>query len=136
VCVKFSALPLAFFILHKYYTTEQGRKDRETKTQTAQKVAMDTPEADKPIIHRRTFEVLRPEILKLMELKEFADNAINIIRQNLSTLIQPIKAKMVMSDSIMDHLVRAINCLVLLDALKDMKACLLNDFSRYKRCDC
>jgi len=96
-------------------------------------VALDTQDSDKPIIHRRTFDVLRPEILKLMELKDFADNAVNIVRQNLSNLVQPVKAKLVLSDSILDHLVRAINCLVLLDALKDMKACLLNDFSRYKR---
>src|SRR5579872_3795829 len=47
--------------------------------------------------------------------------------------MKPTQAKAVQSDAIVEHVISLVDMLVLLDALKDMKACLLNDFSRYKR---
>jgi len=40
---------------------------------------------------------------------------------------------LIISEELSLMIIRCINVLIILDALKDMKACLLNDFSRYKR---
>lgn len=96
-------------------------------------VGPDTLEADKATIHQTTFEILRPEILKLKDLMEFHEHAVKVIKNIFEHLVRPIQEKQVLSESILDHVVKSINCLMLLDELKDMKACIRNDFSLYKR---
>ena len=97
-------------------------------------VGTETEEKMRTDIHKKTFEILRPEILKMRELMDFHEQAIGVIKNNIQILIKPEKEKATQSEEILDLIVKAIDMLVLLDALKDMKACLLNDFSRYKRC--
>lgn len=84
-------------------------------------------------IHRRSFDILRPEVLKLKELMDFHEAAIALIRSNILGLVKPEQAGIVHNEEILDALIKAIDMLVVLDALKDRKACLLNDFARYKR---
>lgn len=125
-------------------------------------VGAETEEKLRTEIHKKTFEILRPEILKMRELMDFHEQAIGVIKNNIQLLVKPEQAKATHSEEILDAIVKVtahrsahcscfsallcspvtgcrciaaqgIDMLVLLDALKDMKACLLNDFSRYKR---
>jgi hypothetical protein len=69
----------------------------------------------------------------MRELMDFHEQAIGVLKNNIQLLVKPEQAKLTQSEEILDAIIRGIDMLVLLDALKDMKACLLNDFSRYKR---
>jgi cytoplasmic FMR1 interacting protein len=93
----------------------------------------DTPDETKILIHKQTFNILRPQILKLKEFMEFHEKAVGVIRVNVLLVQKADAAKSVQSEPLLDLLIDAIDMLVLLDALKDMRAALQNDFSRYKR---
>lgn len=96
-------------------------------------VQADTPDEKRIDIHQKTFQILRPEIQKLKDIMEFHERANRVFSQNLATLVKPVQKKMVLSETKFDYMVQIVDMLVVLDALKDMKACLVNDFSRYKR---
>ena len=64
---------------------------------------------------------------------DFHEHAVRVFGQNMMTLVKPEQKKQVHSDAKLDLLLQVIDMLVVLDSLKDMKAGLLNDFSRYKR---
>lgn len=64
---------------------------------------------------------------------EFHDSAIFVFVRNLRKLVQPAQNNEVCSEEHVRMLTHIIDMLVTLDALKDMKACLQNDFARYKR---
>jgi cytoplasmic FMR1 interacting protein len=96
-------------------------------------VQADTEETLKLEIHHRTFDILRPQIVKLKELMEFHERAVGIVRVNVLLVQKADASKSVQSEPLLDLLIEAIDMLVLLDALKDMRAALQNDFSRYKR---
>eukprot|EP00462_Mataza_sp_D1_P024883 CAMPEP_0175130372 /NCGR_PEP_ID=MMETSP0087-20121206/5972_1 /TAXON_ID=136419 /ORGANISM="Unknown Unknown, Strain D1" /LENGTH=1456 /DNA_ID=CAMNT_0016412587 /DNA_START=59 /DNA_END=4425 /DNA_ORIENTATION=+ len=82
-------------------------------------------------IHRKEFEVLRPAVIEMTDFMRYHDEAIKVIKNNIQSLIST--KTHVQSHDILDHLIKSINTLVILDSLKDMKASILNDFSRYKR---
>lgn len=84
-------------------------------------------------VHHATFEIIRPQVQMVLKLCQYEQEARKIIVGNMKLLVKPEQAKKVQPEAIVDHIVRCINALVVLDALKDMKACLKNDFSRYKR---
>ena len=46
-------------------------------------VGTETEEKTRQDIHKKTFEILRPEIQKMRELMDFHDLAINVIKQNV-----------------------------------------------------
>ncbi len=71
----------------------------------------------------------------MKEFMDFHESAVKVFGQNLLSLVKPEQKKMVHSDAKLDLLLHVIDMLVVLDALKDMKAGLLNDFSRFKRFD-
>jgi cytoplasmic FMR1 interacting protein len=93
----------------------------------------DTDDATKQDIHKKTFNILRPQILKLRNLMEFHERATGIVRVNVLLVQKADAAKAVQSEPLLDRIIDCIDMLVLLDALKDMRAALQNDFSRYKR---
>jgi len=84
-------------------------------------------------VNRKIVEILKPEILKLRELMQFVDHAISVFRETLVTLSTPEARLKVVPEGLYTALIRMIDVMLKLDNLKDMKACLNNDFSRYKR---
>ena len=96
-------------------------------------VQQDTPEAAKQELHIATFAILRPEVLKMKELMDFTAAAVRQLTSTLSYLQRMDSERRVPSDPLYQGLVEVLDLLLLLDALKDMKTCLLNDFARYKR---
>eukprot|EP00520_Triparma_pacifica_P016970 CAMPEP_0118647642 /NCGR_PEP_ID=MMETSP0785-20121206/8721_1 /TAXON_ID=91992 /ORGANISM="Bolidomonas pacifica, Strain CCMP 1866" /LENGTH=1553 /DNA_ID=CAMNT_0006539761 /DNA_START=145 /DNA_END=4803 /DNA_ORIENTATION=+ len=88
---------------------------------------------NKAQLNRATFDVLRPEIVKLKAFMEFQDLTIRTFCGNIQHLVSPEARKKVVPEGLYDALIKVVDLLQKLDNLKDMKACLNNDFSRYKR---
>jgi len=79
--------------------------------------------------YRKTIEVMEPEIRRLKDLMAFKDEQVKWFCETVKTLV---KAQYI-SESLVWYLVRLLDLYKLLDDLKNMKACLNNDFSFYKR---
>ncbi|GMI36528.1 hypothetical protein TrRE_jg10260 [Triparma retinervis] len=88
---------------------------------------------NKAELNRATFDVLRPEIIKLKAFMEFQDLTIRTFCGNIQHLVSPEARKKVVPEGLYDAMIKVVDLLQKLDNLKDMKACLNNDFSRYKR---
>jgi len=90
-------------------------------------------EAQKKEVSMSLFNVLQPEIMKIRDFMVFCKQAEKVMTHNFSTLIKPAVHKQVMPEEIMFRLLQIIDQLSMLDHLKDVKTCLMNDFARYKR---
>ena len=88
-------------------------------------------------VHTLTFAILRPEILKMKEMLTFHESVVAVLKAALPLLTRDAGRKEsgagVVSEALMEYILRTLDMLIIMDALKDMKASLLNDFSRYKR---
>lgn len=87
--------------------------------------------------NKKIIELLRPEIVKLKELINFINSTIAHFKNTLEKLA--VKAGIgsssgeKVSEGVSLSLIRLIDLLLKIDNLKDMKAAIKNDFSRYKR---
>ena len=95
-------------------------------------VQADTSEKDKQDIHLTSFAILRPEMLKITQLMSFCMKAVRATVATVAFLQRMEADKRVPSDVLYQAVLQMLDVLLLLDALKDMKTCVLNDFSRYK----
>ena len=93
--------------------------------------ASDDP--NKAVIYEKTYEILEPEVNKLKALMAFATEAVAVFKAQLEAMISGLSHKKVFSETFVLHMVRMLDMFAKIDALKDMKACLNNDFSCYKR---
>lgn len=85
-------------------------------------------------VNRKVLDVLRPEIGKLKELMAFIIHAVALLHGCFTHLTAKEARKVqVPGEGIHAALMRLIDVLLILDNLKDIKACLKKDFSRYKR---
>jgi len=84
-------------------------------------------------IYEKTVEVLEPEITKLKGFMYFAERTVERFCHEVKTLSHPEKRKDFISERYLLTLARFINMFVILDALKNMKACLNNDNTFFKR---
>eukprot|EP00457_Paulinella_chromatophora_P000349 gb/GEZN01000349.1/.p1 GENE.gb/GEZN01000349.1/~~gb/GEZN01000349.1/.p1 ORF type:complete len:1473 (-),score=270.12 gb/GEZN01000349.1/:312-4730(-) len=96
-------------------------------------VQNDTPVEHRIEIYHKTFAILRPEILKLRRLMDFQYQGVHIVVNNIQSLVLAEQRGQQQSDDLLDAIIHCIDMLITLDAVKDVKACLLNDFARYKR---
>jgi cytoplasmic FMR1 interacting protein len=98
-----------------------------------------TPEqANKQQIYQGSFEVLEPEIKRLRDFMAFQRDTIRIFCEHIKRLSTTIKDKkrveeFIISETMIMYFIRMLDLFALLDALKNMKASLNNDFSHYKR---
>ncbi|EGG14585.1 component of SCAR regulatory complex [Cavenderia fasciculata] len=93
-------------------------------------------QANKQQIYEGTFEVLEPEIKKLKDLMYFQRDTIKIFCdyiKKLASTYDKKKETITVSESLVTYLVKLLDLFALLDALKNVKACLNNDFSFFKR---
>lgn len=81
----------------------------------------------------QTFQVLQPQIAKIRRLMEFQEKGILVIERCMKSLVTPDARARVVPDGYYDALTKVIDLLQKLDNLKDMKASLTTDFSRYNR---
>ena len=99
-------------------------------------------EANKRSMYAASFEVLDPVITRLKQLIPFKERAIAKWTTNLNLLIRaearhraakPGDGTAIPCEALYVQLLSTLDMLAVLDALKDTKACLNNDFSAYKR---
>ena len=101
-------------------------------------------EATKKKMYAASFEVLDPAIDRVKQLITFRERAISKWTSNLSLLIRAeVRQRSAAStkdvvlpipcEALYVQLLHTLDGLAVLDALKDTKACLNNDFSTYKR---
>ncbi|KAK2551270.1 Cytoplasmic FMR1-interacting protein 2 [Acropora cervicornis] len=86
-------------------------------------------------IYEKTVEVLEPEVSKLKSFMHFALSAVDRFCQEVKTLSHPERRKDFISERYLVTLGKFINMFAVLDALKNMKACLNNDYAFFKRAD-
>eukprot|EP01113_Clastostelium_recurvatum_P001498 TRINITY_DN1060_c0_g1_i3.p1 TRINITY_DN1060_c0_g1~~TRINITY_DN1060_c0_g1_i3.p1 ORF type:complete len:1328 (-),score=521.15 TRINITY_DN1060_c0_g1_i3:101-4084(-) len=96
-------------------------------------------QANKTEIYEGSYAVLEPEVKKLKDFMYFQRDAIKLFCDQIKKLTvikkqkDKEKEKMIISESLVWYLIRLLDLFALLDALKNMKACLNNDFSFYRR---
>ena len=78
-------------------------------------------------------EVLQPEVEKLKGFMRFQERAIERFTTEIKQLSHENKRKDFISETHLLTLAKFINMFAILDALKNMKACLNNDLAFYKR---
>lgn len=93
---------------------------------------------NKNAIYEGTYDVLEPEIKKLKTFMYFQRDTIKLFCEHVKKLAAQFdkkknKEEFVPSESYVWCLIQLLDKFALLDALKNMKACLNNDFSFYKR---
>lgn len=86
---------------------------------------------NKAEIHEKTFEVLEPEIQKLKSFRHFQIESVKFFCEMVRKIVA--EKRDCVSESFLLYLAKLLDLFALLDALKNMKACLNNDFSFYKR---
>lgn len=80
-------------------------------------------------------KVLDPEAQKLKDFYNFQEKAITAFTEEIKLLANPNRLKDFISQTTKLTLGRLVNMFMVLDALKNMKACLSNDFAFWKRAD-
>jgi cytoplasmic FMR1 interacting protein len=89
-------------------------------------------------IYEGTYEVLEPEIKKLKNFMYFQRDTVKLFCEHVKRIASNLsdkkkKDELFPSESYVFCLIQLLDRFALLDALKNMKACLNNDFSFYKR---
>mmetsp|Transcript_3212 Transcript_3212/g.4850 ORF Transcript_3212/g.4850 Transcript_3212/m.4850 type:complete len:1295 (+) Transcript_3212:39-3923(+) len=112
-------------MLYTFRSCSQALKDVQ--------VPADMPKETKHDIYSKEFKIFRPEIVKLLRLKNFHERAIKHFKALITSLAKPEKRKEIHSQVKLDLVVRVLDLLIKLDKLKDMKSNLVNDFAKYKR---
>ena len=80
-----------------------------------------------------TVAVLDPEVNKLKGFHRFVESAITRFITEVRRLAHENKRKDFVSETYLLTLGRLVNMFAILDALKNMKACINNDLAFYKR---
>lgn len=78
-------------------------------------------------------EILEAEMLKIRELLEFCHTMIATFYDTMRVLTSPEVKERVVPEGLHVAMIQLIDILLKLDSLKDMKASLNNDFTRFKR---
>ena len=84
-------------------------------------------------IYEKTVEVLEPEIKKLHAFYHFAQQAVDEFMKQVSTLCHVNKKNDFVSEAYLLTLGRFMNMFAVLDALKNIKASVKNDYSAFRR---
>ena len=84
-------------------------------------------------LNTKTLEVLVPEIQKVKDLYQFHKDTVNFFCVQIKHQVSDERKTEVISEELLWHLIKLLDLLALLDALLNMKACLVTDFSVYKR---
>eukprot|EP01091_Cochliopodium_minus_P018721 TRINITY_DN766_c0_g1_i1.p1 TRINITY_DN766_c0_g1~~TRINITY_DN766_c0_g1_i1.p1 ORF type:complete len:1390 (-),score=504.69 TRINITY_DN766_c0_g1_i1:45-4214(-) len=92
-----------------------------------------TDDPNKATIYEKTYEILEPEVGKLKKLMFFQKESIAFFKQITDNVKNGLAKKLVYSEEFVLHMIKMLDMFAKLDALKDMKACLNNDFSFFKR---
>jgi len=84
-------------------------------------------------LYQRTFDVLNPEMEKLMQMREFVERCKETFSSLISEMCKPERKKKLVPDELYIVMTKVIDLLLKLDSLKDIKASVQNDLAQYKR---
>lgn len=84
-------------------------------------------------IHRKTVEILLPQMQKMKDLMNFCDTAVKRFLHHLNILMGLEKQKEPLSEYTSMVLITLLDNLIVLDSLKNIKSSLMNDFTAYRR---
>eukprot|EP01111_Echinosteliopsis_oligospora_P015952 TRINITY_DN6483_c0_g1_i1.p1 TRINITY_DN6483_c0_g1~~TRINITY_DN6483_c0_g1_i1.p1 ORF type:complete len:1368 (+),score=367.50 TRINITY_DN6483_c0_g1_i1:181-4284(+) len=99
-------------------------------------------QSNKNEIYEGIYNVMEPEIKKLKDFMYFQRDTIKVFCEYIKKLTVLMKEKekdkkkgedLIISETMITYFIKMLDLFALLDALKNMKACLNNDFSFYKR---
>ena len=90
------------------------------------------PESKKEL-NLQTFRALQPQIAKIRRLMDFQEKGVAIIERCMRSLVTREARERIVPDGYYDAITKVVDLLQKLDNLKDMKASLATDFSRYNR---
>ncbi|MES1917917.1 MAG: hypothetical protein MHM6MM_009614, partial [Cercozoa sp. M6MM] len=79
------------------------------------------------------FEMLWRALEKMDRMASFTQRAIQLMVRHVASLVEPVRADLVVSEQLLERLQALLDSLVVLNALKDMKTSMKNDFARFKR---
>ena len=99
----------------------------------AQVQVKNNDDPNKEAIYTNTLHVLEPEIEKLKQLMQFQNESIAMFTEQVKLLSNGDKRNEIIPEGLIWCMIKLLDSFALLDALKNMKACLNNDFSCYKR---
>eukprot|EP00842_Homolaphlyctis_polyrhiza_P002559 jgi/Hompol1/3303/HPOL_006459-RA len=89
---------------------------------------------NKEYLYRRTYEVLRPEIGRMIQLMTFRDKFIGVFTDSLTSIIPDIRDRdFFPSEAFLLAFAGILDMCVSLDTMKNMKGSMNNDLSMYKR---
>ena len=84
-------------------------------------------------LNLQTFYALQPQIAKMRRLMDFQEKGVAIIERCMRSLVTREARERIVPDGYYDAITKVVDLLQKLDNLKDMKASLTTDFSRYNR---
>ncbi|XP_072014112.1 cytoplasmic FMR1-interacting protein 1-like [Amphiura filiformis] len=84
-------------------------------------------------IYQTFVDIMKPEIEKLFNFMRFQARAVDVFCSDIKRVSQQEKKNEFWSESYLLTLGKVINMFVVLDALKDIKSSINNDYSAYKR---
>lgn len=91
-------------------------------------------QTNKVEVSEKRYEVLRPEIIKMKQLLAFQDRAVELIADVVKRITdRKDKERNFCSEEFLVALARNFSLFMILDATKNMKASMTNDFAIYKR---
>ena len=88
---------------------------------------------NKAELYRKFFDVLEPEIKKIRDLMAFHNQTVKSLTRIIIEMVANEKRKEIPSDTMLDYLIRVLDTILKLDALKNMKAAINNDMATVKR---
>ncbi|KAH6563780.1 hypothetical protein BASA62_008306 [Batrachochytrium salamandrivorans] len=91
-------------------------------------------QGSKEHLYRRTYEILRPEIGRMIQLMTFRDKFIAVFTDTLASIIPDIRDREFFpSEAYLLMIANVLDLVVSLDSMKNMKGSMNNDLSMYKR---
>ena len=96
-------------------------------------MANDQNSQNKKELNLQTFFALQPQVAKIRRLMDFQEKGVAIIERCMRSLVTREARERIVPDGYYDAITKVVDLLQKLDNLKDMKASLATDFSRYNR---
>ncbi|KAI9101038.1 cytoplasmic fragile-X interacting family-domain-containing protein [Phlyctochytrium arcticum] len=91
-------------------------------------------QANRLQIYQKTYEVLQPEVKKMLKFMSFRDVAISGVSDVLAELVPEMKERdFFLSVDFLDTSAKLLDMFVIMDAMKNIKGSMNNDFSMYRR---
>lgn len=108
-------------LLYSYRSVSRGIPQAQSKDQ-----------ANKPELYKAAYDLLKPQVARMMDLQKYFDEACILLTTVLKSMAQEYKEGFASTEFLLT-VARTLDLYMVLDMLKNAKASMNNDFSIYKR---